>query len=471
MVDINTDNQHRTFDELVAEVPSYEAFFDVATHRRRDERLAKKHEHVSFDVVGDSSEGNEIWVTTVGDGEYTAFMFAAPHPNEPIGSMTIDFLLQQLAEDDDLRNSLDYEFVFVKTADIDGTLLNQGWFDGPFTISNYAQNFYRPASYEQVEWTFPMDYEDYTFDSPLPETEVLMSIIADYEPDFIYSLHNAGFGGCYYYISHELETIFDDLREISRDHGVPLDLGEPEAPWMDEFDDAVFEMPSATGQYDYYESDTDQDPLDVLESGAGSFDFARKHNPDVVELVTELPYFYDEQIESDELTDRTRREVVLDGADAEEELITFLTEQYEQVADELPDSRLKRTVEEVVEKSEERLQAKRTWAKNEPELEETATVAQAVDAMTIRPFYRMLYFGTFMRALDRAAMSADPETTDIDAIKDVKAAVERRFYETEGQLLDELDYRAIPIRKLVAIQVRAGLICLDYLQQSDHFEN
>ncbi|WP_135827369.1 M14 family metallopeptidase [Halorussus halobius] len=460
---------YRSFDDLASEIPRYESFFSVAEHRRRDERLAADHDHVSFEVLGESSDGNEIWSTRVGEGPHTAFMFAAPHPNEPIGSMTIDFLSRRLAEDDDLRRSFDYEFVFVKTADVDGTLLNQGWFDGPFTTSNYAQNFYRPASDEQVEWTFPLEYEGYEFDDPLPETEMLMEAIAEHEPDFVYSLHNAGFGGCYYYVSREL-PVFEELRSIARDHDVPLDLGEPEAPWMEAFGDAVFRMPSATRQYDYLADNTDRDPAEMLDSGAGSLDFARKHNPDVVELVTELPYFYDPQIASDETTDRSRREVVLDGVDRAERLVAFLAEQYDRVADDLPDSRLKRAVEETVEKSADRLEAKRTWAETEPDLDEPATVAQTVDALTVRPFYRMLSFGTFLRVLDHAAMSADEASTDVEELEAVKAAVERRFHDVNADLLEDLDYRAIPIRRLVAIQARAGLVCLDHLQRSNHFE-
>ncbi|MFB6186552.1 MAG: peptidase M14, partial [Halobacteriaceae archaeon] len=274
------------------------------------------------------------------------------------------------AKDTQLGDTLDYEFVFMKFADIDGSLLNQGWFDGPFTLSNYAQNFYRPASYEQVEWTFPMDYKDYTFDESLPETEILMEIIETHQPDFIYSLHNAGFGGCYYYISEECSEIFDDLRQISRDQDVPLDLGEPEAPWMEEFDDAIYQMPSSEMNYDYLEENTDDSPAEVLTTGAGSYDYAREHNAEVVELVTELPYFYDEQIESDTKTDRTRREIVLEGIEKEAALVNFLEDQYDRIADDLPDTRFKRAIADIIDNFHDRIEAKRNWAKTDDELDE-----------------------------------------------------------------------------------------------------
>lgn len=462
--------QYRTFEGLVDEIPRYESFFTVSEHRRRDNQLAESHDHVAFNVVGESSEENEIWSLTVGEGSQTALLFAAPHPNEPIGSMTIDFLAHQLAADDDLRDSLDYTFVFVKIADIDGTLLNQGWFDGPFTISNYAQNFYRPAGYEQVEWTFPMDYEGYEFDSPTPETEILMNLIDDHEPEFIYSLHNAGFGGCYYYISDELTEIFDDLRQVSREQDVPLDLGEPETPWMEEFDDAVFKMPSATQRFDYLAENSKKDPHEILQNGAGSFDYAREQNSDVVELVTELPYFYDPKIESDDKVGRSRREVVLDGADRSEELVEFLSEQFDRVADDLPEGRLKNAIEETIEQSPQRITAKRQWAEDNEGLKTTATVAQEMDELTIRTFYQMLYFGTFMRLLDRTTMVAEESEVDLEELHAVKETIERRFNEINGSLLKNLDYRTIPIRNLIAIQAQAGMITLDFLQETNYFE-
>lgn len=468
MANCSDEGDFRSFSAIVSDVPRYESFYNVAEHRERDEALAAEYAHASFDVLGESSDGNEIWSLTLGDGQYTAFMFAAPHPNEPIGSMTIDFLANRLAKDDSFRDSFDYEFVFVRTADIDGTLLNEGWFDGPFTMSNYAQNFYRPASDEQIEWTFPIEYEEYKFDAPLPETEVLMEIISEKEPDFIYSLHNAGFGGCYYYISHDLDEIFDDLRQIARDRGVPLHLGEPETPWATEFDDAVFKTLSMRNHYDYLTEHTDKDPTEMLTSGAGSVDFAHKQNEDTVALITELPYFYDEQIESETQTDRTRREVILEGADRGAELIDFLEGQLDRVQENLPNTRLTRSISEMVEKGSDRIEAKRTWAKNTSELEESATVAQTVDALTMRSFYQMLYFGTFLRALDHAAMSTENED-NAELLVEVKSTVEAQFHELNGQLLEDLDYQAIPIRKLVAIQAQAGLICMDYLQQSGQF--
>jgi len=78
------------------------------------------------------------------------------HPNEPIGTLTLDYPSWRLATDDELRKLLGYKWIIVKVADPDGLKLNEGWLKGPYNIINYALHCYRPAGNKQVEWTFPI---------------------------------------------------------------------------------------------------------------------------------------------------------------------------------------------------------------------------------------------------------------------------------------------------------------------------
>lgn len=90
--------------------------------------------------------------------------------------MTIDFLAHKLAEDDAIRESLDYTPVLVNLGDKDGSIVNQVWFGGPFTISNYAQNFFNPAGFHRIEWTSSMEYDSCSFHELMSETEALMEL-------------------------------------------------------------------------------------------------------------------------------------------------------------------------------------------------------------------------------------------------------------------------------------------------------
>src|SRR5690606_37540367 len=127
-----------------------------------------------------------------------------------------------------LREALDYTWHFIPTVDPDGSRLNEGWFAGPFNRTHYARHFFRPAAHQQVEWTFPFAYKRAFFDKVLPETLALMRVIDELKPEFMYSLHNAEYGGVYYYLSDQAEPLYGLLGEIPGWEGLPLHLGEPE---------------------------------------------------------------------------------------------------------------------------------------------------------------------------------------------------------------------------------------------------
>ena len=62
-----------------------------------------------------------------------------------------------------------------------------------------------------------------------------MDLIDEIKPTFIYSLHNAGFGGAYWYISKEVREVFDDFIKAANKQNIPVHYGEPEAPYCEEF--------------------------------------------------------------------------------------------------------------------------------------------------------------------------------------------------------------------------------------------
>ena len=73
-----------------------------------------------------------------------------------------------------------------------------------------------------------------------------MALIEEIRPDFIYSLHNSGFGGAYFYVSEEAEALYQPFYDLVESQGLHLHLGEPEAVWMTKFADAIFQAPAIT---------------------------------------------------------------------------------------------------------------------------------------------------------------------------------------------------------------------------------
>jgi len=445
------------YEEITEEIPDYERFLTVDELNESSAQLATQYpDVVELKEIGRSRQGDPIKALFIGEGEKTALLFATPHPNEPIGAMTLEFLSRELAEDRELREELGFKWIIVKCSDPDGTRLNEGWFDGPFTPLNYAKNFYRPPGFQQVEWTFPVQYKDLDFADPIPETEALMTIIEEEKPNFIYSLHNAGFGGAYYYVSGDCEPLYDSYRKAATDQDIPLHLGEPEMPYAEQLSDAVYLMPSIKESYDYLEEYTDKDPAEVIKAGTGSTDYARRFLDDFFSLVCEVPYFYDSRIEDMSDSDVQRKRAVLDSADISDEMFDFLQESYERIEELLTvDSKFKDAVEENMRVMKQYSEAKRSWANSNEELESPATVSQKFDNYVVTRFYRMLSFGMFLRMLDDQLEESSGEAAE--RLRQVRNEVNRELERQNELLLDDLQYEVIPIRKLVAVQLVAGL--------------
>ena len=147
--------------EIARDIPDYDAFLTVDELNASSHKLAEEFpDLVNLQVVGETRQGDPIELLTIGQGPQQAFVFGGPHPNEPIGTMTVEYLTRRLCQDETLRREMDYTWHFIKCIDSDGMRLNEGWFKGPFTPSNYARHFFRPAPFDQVEWTFPVQYKE-----------------------------------------------------------------------------------------------------------------------------------------------------------------------------------------------------------------------------------------------------------------------------------------------------------------------
>ena len=285
---------------FIGAVPDFTAFPLVDELVDQLGELASRHSDVaSISRVGTSRLGEPIPALRLEGGPREALVFGGVHPNEPIGGLTALHLARTLCTTAELRHRLGYSWTIVPCIDPDGMRLNEGWFKGPFVRSHYGRHFYRPAGEEQVEWTFPFQYKKAYFDAVLPETLALMRLIDERKPALMCSLHNGELGGVYYYLSRSLPGIYSDLQEIPAFFGLPLDLGEPEAPYIERLADAIYGMIRSEDAYDFAEA-TGTDPL-AHRSGASSAAYAARHG--TVTLVSELPYWVDPRASRMELVD------------------------------------------------------------------------------------------------------------------------------------------------------------------------
>ena len=441
--------------EIAASIPAYEQFLGVDEMRASRARLCAEFPQLASQrVVGATSEDDPLELLSIEHqpGLPNAFLFGAPHPNEPIGCMAIEYLARRLCEDESLRATLGYNWHFIQCIDADGTRLNEGWFRGPFELRNYHRHFYRPRTPEQVEWTFPVQYKTLHFDRPLSETRALMRCIDELQPRFLYSLHNAEFGGVYYYISEGCEAIYPLLSELPAWFDLQLDLGEPEMPYAVEYARAIYKLPTVFASYDFLAEQRGSDPAEIMEQGSSSFEYAERYG--TKSLIVEMPYWDDPRVSDQSESDVSRREAIREGALRNYAGSEWLAARWDEAAPHLQlDTPLHRAARDSITSAKRWAEGRLYWVENSPVADEPATVAELFSNRVSLASFEQRGRAMWLRALE-AEITAGNRPPQILAARD---AAEAEFEARAADLEAATDYRIIPIRSLVGVQVCAGL--------------
>ena len=432
---------------LLERVPDYREFLTLEELSASSRALAREFPGLArLETVGASAEGRPIELLTIGHGRIPALLVGVPHPNEPIGTLTLDFLCRLLCEDAALRARLDATLYVVKVADPDGLVLNEGWFKGGFSPLRYALHYYRPPHREQVEWSFPIVYKTLHWTIPTPETATVMRVMERVRPRFFYSLHNAGFCGVYFYVSGERPGLFAAFHELVARQGLPLHLGEPEVPYLRTLAPAIYALFGIEETYDYLAASLGEDPAPLIEAGT-SADGWLSGLCEAFSLVCELPYYTSPALADTTGAGCSRRTAVLAGLERAEAMHAECGRDLTALGGSAPDHRLTRSVADYLAKTPKRLAAARAHA-SDPAYEREATRAEALDATTCRAFYHLLYLGEVYRLAGLVGASALAD--------DIRARVAAHAARIE----QESALRVLPIRPLVAVQAGAGLLAL-----------
>ncbi len=450
-------------DVFLSSVPAYDHFFTLEEQEESTRKLLQAFPtRLRVRTIGHSSEGRPIQCLTMGDGPKHALMLGCPHPNEPIGIMTIEFLSRFFCENPDILAKTGYTWHMIKAVDPDGVKRNEGWFKGPYTLYNYAKSYYRPASRMQVEWTFPFDYKTMHWHTPLPETQALMALIGQVKPTLLYSLHNGGFGGVFWYITQADDSMIRALHNAAKMQAIPLSLGEPEMPCMAPLASALFRFPSVGDIYEFYaQMLPGVDPATLLVQGDSSIGYANEDGRTCFGIVAELPYYFHPDIADESPSDRSRKASLLSQCDEIEEIYAFLEKQLGAIRHLLSEEDYYTVaLDERRQMGTASVASTRAFAQSNPSFEAPATKAQDFDNKYGLPAMHLLGIGMLLGAIEQRFLTA----TGQDAIQlaaardDVDAFLRKKF----GAIEQAIDYTVIPVQKLVALQAESGLAAAFY---------
>lgn len=450
--------------EILDRIPNYKEFMTIAELDGSSKKLAQSFDHVELKEIGKSRGGRTIYCLQIGEGKENALLFAFPHPNEPIGSMSLEFLSQFLAKNPEFTKKTSYTWYLIKAIDIDGAILNEGWFKGDFNPLKYAKNYYRPAPFEQVEWSFPIKYKKLKFETPPPETQALMYLIQKLKPKFMYSLHNSGFGGVYFYVSRGIGNLFDNLVNfVNREH-LPLHLGEPEAPYIKKLHDGIFQMLGVQKQYDYVETKGIENPQEFITSGTSSYDYLKRiASEESFTLICEMPYFYQNSIEDTTLTEFERRDLRMQSLEYKKNISIHAKKIFRHIKKYCDkSSRIYTAVEGYIRITRPSLELEIGVTKTSSMYEGKATISQAFDLNISSIYYILLTISMIVRLCEEA-ISIHPEK-EIE-IRKIKNDLEKWIEQKIKELLSDTKFEVIPIQKLVRVQIGSAFITLENLSK------
>lgn len=426
------------YKRIVDSVPEYLDFMTVKELEERNEH----YRELGFKVkeIGKSLEGRPVYLVHGGKGK-KIFLWAFPHPNEPIGSLTIDFLIDYLAQNKELFEK--YEWYFIPCADPDGAHLNEGWFKGKLTLEKYFLHFFRQSADRMIDWNFPIKYKEACWDNPLVETRILAKEIDIIKPDLMSPLHNAGFGGAYFLSTRkESPDFYKRVKKSVEKLGIPLHLGEPEEPFMKEYEKPFYDYFGFKDYYDYSERVTGKPPK--LEHGDNSPNYLRSIRPEAVTIAGEVPYFSADSVADQTLTQKTRRTVWLEFIDRNIALREILYPIAKKVIEKLKEpAPYYYLAKNYVKSADSDKGSMRKHVLESEEYNRQATVAEVFEGNVLSRFYSE---GLRIGQVRRAAIAANLEKATIDKLTKMikKCAIE---IEKENKL------ETFPIRKLVQLQI------------------
>jgi hypothetical protein len=436
------------YGDIIVGVPAYDRYPALAQLEESTDRLAAAHAEVGVWTPGASRAGCPIRCIEIPGGAHQALLVAMPHPEEPVGALALEYLLPLFA--DGLAAELGFSISAVKAADPDAVRLNEPWFGEPYDLTGFLLRAYRPPSFDQFEWTFPVEHKRYAFTRPLPEAAAVMAVIDRRPLDFYAPLHNASFSGAYFYLSTEDPPLQDELAAVMAAVELPPDCGEPEMPYMRRLAPGVYRNISLVDDYEYCAA-YGADPAAVLSCGTSSDAYAEARWG-CFSMTAEVPGFTSPRIADTSPAGISRREAKLRGIETQDRLSRWLHERYVRAAPRLTgESPWQRTVHAYLDDVADDLRAERTQAETEPAFAAEATVAQLFDQAYLRELRTLSLVGQFA-----AMVAAEPRRDDVlgelraEAVEEVRTRADR--------LATAAGLQAPPVRALVQCQV-AALLC------------
>ncbi len=451
--DLFQPGQREAAERIVASLPDWTRIYTVAEAQERTRALKETYgREVTVEEIGRSRGGRPIEALTVGTGPMTVLLLGFPHPDEGVGGLLIDHMLNTVLSHPEVLRPFAARLVAVRCWDIDGAALNEGWSPGTSSFEEQAKHHFRPPPAMQMEWTFPIEYKTHRWSAVPPETEAVRRLIDRERPHFMLGLHNAAFHDPYFYLSREAPEAYGALRAAVGGERLHLSERSPDVPFEVPLTRGVFRMYGLKDYYDYFERFAPT-RLAHLNRGACSDEYLAATVPHSFSFNAEVPRALDRRLRDASPTGRPLREVVLQRTLRQAGEMKRLDDEMTPLI--LRHGTAGSLVAESVRQHLEdfRLRAKEPSSDlaQDPQYERPATVADLFEHEVVGPIEDMMVLGEAWRAACEYARGGD------GAAKRVEQAVAARLAGQAAVLRTKSKFEPVPLKKSAGVQLRALL--------------
>ncbi len=446
-----TDPQREAAERVLTSLPDWTRIYTVSEQAERTKAAREKYPgSLRVEEIGRSRAGRPLEVLTVGSGRMTVLLLGFPHPDEGVGALMADHVLNAALARPELLRAFDARLVVVKCWDIDGAALNEGWFAGESSFEAQAKTHFRPPPAMQMEWTFPVEYKAHKWDAVPPETEAVRRLIDRERPHFMLGLHNAAFNDPYFYLSREAPEAYKALTRAVEGERMAMSERSPDVPFEVAFAPGIFKMYGLREYYDYAEKYTPE-RLVHLKRGACSDEYLAATVPHSFSFNAEVPRAIDRRIRDKTATDRELRQVMMARTFQQRAEMKRLDDEMSPIIERLgtDGSLIKESVRQHIGEARARASESTNDIATDPQYARPATVADVFEHEVVGPFEDMMVLGEGWRAAGEYAKGGDA------VAKKAELAISARITGLAAVIKAKSKFEPVPLKRSAAVQLRA----------------
>lgn len=451
--DLLTAPQRSAAERIVASMPDWPRIYTVAEAQGRTRALKEAHPRdLTVEEIGRSRAGRPIEALTVGSGPMTVLLLGFPHPDEGVGGLLIDHVLNTVLAHPEVLRPFNARIVAVRCWDIDGAALNEGWSPGSSSFEEQAKHHFRPPPAMQMEWTFPVEYKAHRWSEVPPETEAVRRLIDRERPHFMLGLHNAAFHDPYFYLSRQAPEAYGALGDAVESERLHLSQRSPDVPFEVPLARGIFQMYGLKDYYDYFERFAPA-RLRHLRRGACSDEYLASTVPHAFSFNAEVPRALDRRLRDGTPTNRPLREVVLQRTLKQAAEMKRLDDEMSPLLDRhgTAGSLVAQSVRMHLEDFRARAQEQSSDLALDPQYERAASVADLFENEVVGPIEDLMVLGEAWRVAAQWAGGGDPTA------KRVEQALSARLAGQAAQLRAKSKFEPVPLKRGAGVQLRALL--------------